>query len=84
MKIFYLLLGIGQIVNLYKVILLATENKAEKHGNDERTGNILLDLIKEQSYRTKQTEFSFRFLGLFLFYGAIWGLIDIFRMISGR
>jgi len=84
MGILYLILGIGQLVNLFKYIKLASRKPNPGSGNGHSSDNALMQLMAAQHQSTVQTECGFRFLGLFLFYGAIWGWIDIFRYFSRK
>jgi len=84
MAILYLILGIGQLVNLINFIKLASRKPYPGQGNYRFSDNSLMQLMAQQHQEAVQTEGTFRFLGLFLFYGAIWGWIDIFRYFSRK
>lgn len=85
MAILYFILGIGQMVNLIKFIKfikLATRKPYPGQGKGNYSDNALIQVMAQEHQEAVQTEGTFRFLGLFLFYGAILGWIDIFRYLK--
>jgi len=79
MAILWILLVIGQIVNLYKFLKINSLKSYPGLKDDLHSGNMLIRVMAEQQLSVVQTRALSRLFGLFMGYGAIWGWIDIVK-----
>jgi len=83
MEIFWIILGLGQIMNIYKFIKLNSWKSFPGLRENLYSENMLMRTLAQQHHQSIQTQGGMRFLGIFLCYGAIWGWIDIINYLRG-
>jgi hypothetical protein len=76
----FFILTVGQIMNLYQFVKLNSWKSYPGLKESLYAESLLIRMVAEQHLQAVQKQAFLRLLGLFMFYGAIWGWIDIIRL----
>jgi hypothetical protein len=83
LNILYIVLLVGQIENFFKILYIGfLKKKSPIEREYLESEHLLTRLAAQQHMGKEQNEIALRILGLFLFYGAIWGVIDILNYLG--